>query len=369
MARASIGLWALVAFVLGALTWSPVRRWTAAVEILSALSVPASEESGNGGALTTDVVVPAGSEGVRARLYEPRGAVHRCVVLGHGVHNLGIDEPRLMRFARVLSGVGVEVLTPELADLADYRITRAGADVLGAASRYLAARCPRHNGVGLVGFSFAGGLSLLAAADPRNRGTLAYVASVGGYHDLERVLRFLVTGNVEAPGGVVHRSPNEYGLVVLLYVYLDHFVPKTDLAVARRAVRAWLEEDRPRAWVEASRSTTRETEQLFLRLASGRIAEISDEIAAVVENHTVELDSLSPAGRLARIRVPVYLLHGSDDSLIPPEETLWADRELGSRPHLAVVTPLIEHVELRGKPRLRDVRVEWALVDLMAHLL
>jgi dienelactone hydrolase len=369
MRRASLGLWALwalIAFVLGALSWAPVRRWAGAVQVLSELGAPASHAAGIDRVTTTDVIVTGGIEPARARLYEPRTPVYRCVVVGHGVHHLGIDEPRLIHFARALAGAGVEVLTPELRDLADYRITRVGADVLGAASRYLARRCPRQNRVGLVGFSFAGGLSLLAAADPSTNGSLAYVASVGGYHDLERVLRFLVTGTVQAPASTLKRAPHEYGLVVLLYGYLDHFVPNADLPAARRAVRAWLEEDRPRAWAEASHATTFETEQLFVRLSSGRIGELKGEIGEVLRDHAAELDALSPRGHLRRIPVPVYLLHGSGDSVIPPEETLWAARELGTHPHLAVVTPLIEHVEMSGKPRLRD---QLALIDFMAHLL
>jgi dienelactone hydrolase len=363
MRRLTLGLWGLIAFVIGALSWAPVRRWVGAVQVLSELSVPASSP---GKIATTDVTVPDAAKPVRARLYLPKGPVYRCVVVGHGVHHLGIDEPRLMHFARALADAGVEVLTPELRDLADYRITYEGASVLGVASRYLAVRCPRHNGVGLVGFSFAGGLSLLAAADPNTRQSLAYVASVGGYHDLERVLRFLVTGTVQAPDGILHRAPHEYGLVVLLYGYLDHFVPKVDLPVARRAVRAWLEEDRPRAWAEASQRSTLETEQLFMRLASGRIAEIGAEIGVLLRDHAAELDALSPRGKLHRIPVPVYLLHGSGDSVIPPEETLWAALELGAHPHLAVVTPLIEHVEMSRRPKFRD---QLALVDFMAQLL
>jgi pimeloyl-ACP methyl ester carboxylesterase len=360
-----MALGAVFAFVLGALAWSPVRRLAAAVQVLTALSAPGhpgvpADQS------TTDLVLSGAGAPVPARLYEPRGPIHRCVVVGHGVHYLGIDEPRLQRFSRALASAGVLVLTPELAELADYRITRTGADVLGSASRYLAARCSAGHRVGLLGFSFAGGLALLAAADPANAGVLAYVASVGGYDDLERVLRFLVTGEVIGPDGVQRRTANEYGLVVLLYGYLEKFVPEVDIGVARRAVRAWLHEERPRAWAEASRRETFEAERLFIRLSGGHIGEVGDDVAALIRRHGEALAALSPRGHFSRISVPVYLLHGVGDSVIPAEETLWADRELGSRPHYALVTPLIEHVEVSGTPNFRD---QFALVAFMARLL
>ena len=78
------------------------------------------------------------------------------------------------------------------------------------------------------------------------------------------------------------------------------------------------------------------------------------------------LRALSPEGKLSHIRVPVYLLHGQGDSVIPPEETVWADRELAGAPHLTLITPLIEHVDVNGKPTAAD---QFRLVQFMAGLL
>jgi len=63
------------------------------------------------------------SASTRARLYLPRGVTDAPgLVMAHGVHRLGIDEPRLVRFARSLAASGLQVLTPELRELADYRL-------------------------------------------------------------------------------------------------------------------------------------------------------------------------------------------------------------------------------------------------------
>lgn len=333
-----------------------------AARVLTDLSAPPGQARG---AAPIELLLP-GETPVKARLYPPRGAVHRCIVVGHGVHHLGIAEPRLVRFATELATVGAMVLTPELADLADYRITRGGADVLGRATRYLAEHCPRGREVGLIGFSFAGGLSLLAATDPSVNRDLSYVTSVGGYHDLSRVLRFLLSDTVETPHGPEHRAAHEYGAVVLVYGYLDHLVPPEDLDVARRAVREWLWENRGRAWGAASARTTRETEELFLKLTNGHLTDLRGALSAILEEHRAELTALSPRGHLHEIPVPVYLLHGTGDSVIPPEEALWAERELGAEPHATLVTPLLEHVSVSGRPRLAD---QLALVWFMARLL
>jgi pimeloyl-ACP methyl ester carboxylesterase len=194
---------------------------------------------------------------------------------------------------------------------------------------------------------------------------LAYVASVGGYDDLSRVLRFLLTDTVTAPTGALHRQAHEYGQVVLLYEYLAAFVPEADYPIMERAVRAWLHEDRASAWALASQRTTLEAENLFVRVSKEDTGAYRGALEALLARRAPDLGALSPASRLDRIDVPVYLLHGSGDRVIPPEETEWADWELRGREHIALVTPLIEHVEVSGTPRARD---QLDLIHFMAQL-
>ncbi len=354
-------IWALTGLVLGALSWHPVWRHAAAAEVLVRLShAPTAAPAVS----RKDLWLEVGSERVLARAYLPSARAVRCIVIGHGVHYLGIDEPRLMRFATELARVNVAVLTPELADLADYRVTRAGADVLGGAAQWFSERCSAK--VGLLGFSFAGGLALLAAEDPRYAAHLDYVASVGGYEDLGRVLRFLLTDTVETPSGPVQRKAHEYGLVVLIYEHIDALVPAPDRAVMRAAVKAWLEEKRSVAWAIASFRTTLAAERLFVAIASGNASDYDDALRSVLKHSEAASESLSPRRNLRSITVPVLLLHGRDDSVIPAEESIWADRDLHGRPHRTLVTPLIEHVEIAGTPTLMD---RLRLVHFMAALL
>ena len=161
-------------------------------------------------------------------------------MVAHGVHYQGIDEWRLVPFARALAASGLTVLTPELTDVADYRITSSGVGVIRDSVRYLASNREHVLGerVGLLGFSFAGGLSLVAAEAAETARHLSFVSSVGGHHDLRRVLRFLIHNEIETPTGVVRKPAHEYGLVVLLYGNLDHFVPKQDVELLRAAFKA-----------------------------------------------------------------------------------------------------------------------------------
>jgi dienelactone hydrolase len=371
--RETRGLWAtLFAAALAALVLGPAIRWTRALGFLGDLAAPpASPPAATPGPriVERDLRIPGRGGPIRARLYfRDDHSKGRAIVVAHGVHHEGIDERRLVPFSRALARTGHVVITPELADLADYRITASGVDVIRDTVLDALRRSDHVEGerAGLLGFSFAGGLALVAASDPEVGRRLDYVASVGGHHDLARVLRFLVKNQVETPAGTRAQKAHEYGLVVLLYGHLERFVPASDLDGMRAVVKAWLEEERPRARSLAAGCKSAESERLWKLLEEGRVQTLAPELDAVLAAKSRELSALSPRGRLGTIEVPVYLLHGTHDSVIPPSEVDWAALELGAHPHDALVTPLIEHVSV-ARTATWDDRL--ALLRFIAHLL
>ena len=363
----SCGALLLVAVL--ALSWDSGTRLVRAGQLLLALSSSPSEGGSTPTLIEEDLTIETGGTPIRARLYHrgdrPRG---RGLVVSHGVHYKGIDEPRLIPFARELARTGLVVVTPELDDLIDYKITARGKEVISKTALWLSDRgdLVTDRRVGILGFSFAGGLGLVAAGEPALEDRLSYVTSVGGHHDLDRVLRFLLTNRVETPFGTREMPAHEYGLLVILYQRLDHFVPEADRGVMRAAVRGWLHEDRAEAFAYATRRTTLESERLFEQVAAGKLQELRPEIERLVALQKDELRALSPSGRIARLRIPVYLVHGTGDSVIPASETEWAERELSGTEHVALVSPLLEHVEVSKPAGLAD-RI--ALVRFMSHLL
>src|SRR5688572_26187529 len=87
------------------LGWTPAARHVRAAQFLQRLSEPAPSAAAQPARITTeDVTISGGSGPIRARLYfradQPRGP---GVVVAHGVHYRGIDERRLVPFARALA--------------------------------------------------------------------------------------------------------------------------------------------------------------------------------------------------------------------------------------------------------------------------
>ena len=156
-----------------------------------------------------------------------------------GIHSMGIDEPRLTALAKDLAGSGVQVMTMALPDLQRYQITPRSTDVIEDAVGWMAQQpdLAPDGTVGMVGISFAGGLSIVAAGRPSIRDKVAFVVSFGGHGDLPRVMRYLATGEAAHVPGVETHPPHDYGVAVILYGLPTGVVPPEQVAGAARRHR------------------------------------------------------------------------------------------------------------------------------------
>lgn len=304
---------------------------------------------------------------IRARVYFPSdGHPRRGIVLAPGVHYRGIDEPRLIPFARHLARTGFAVITPEIPALAAYRIHLSNTAELLAAARFLGeSSYVSRPEVGVMGLSFAGGLALRAAGEPDARGRLSFVMSVGGYDDLYRVSRFLATEQLTTPEGEIQTHAHDYGLVVIIYDYAERFVDPASLPAFREGLRLFLHGDRPAA-VRAGATLTGDPRWVFERILAHDRESLRPRVMPVLDAARDEMARGSPSSVNRRVSVPVYLLHGAMDDVIPPSEARFASRELTNASVHLLVSPAFEHVTVHGHPTGRQ---QWELIHFIAQML
>jgi pimeloyl-ACP methyl ester carboxylesterase len=366
--RVVVAYLVLLAIAGGALSLPAADSELRAVSLLLRIADPKDESAlANYGvhAVEQSAIFTFG-DNVRARIYRPVGVTNAPgMVIVHGVHRLGIEEPRLVAFSRDIAASGIVVLTPELRDLADYRITPASIAVIGEAAQQLKKITHTHV-VGVMGLSFAGGLSLLAAADPRWAGDIAYVVSIGGHDDLTRVTTFFATDDIQRPDGtMVHFPAHEYGALVLVYAHPEDFFTGPDVAYAREAIRLHLWEEPQRSDAVAAKLSPPGQAKLKLFFEHKKDA-VRSELLASIARHRDEMAAVSPHGHVAALRAKVLLLHGTEDSVIPAVETQWLARDADGHLENALITPLLTHVDVGKQPPLRE-RLE--LIRFMSEML
>jgi fermentation-respiration switch protein FrsA (DUF1100 family) len=94
---------------------------------------------------------------------------------------------------------------------------------------------------------------------------------------------------------------------------------------------------------------------------------VRPQLLAAIQADAAELGSLSPDGQIAKLRTPVFILHGATDTVIPPAESLWLEKEVPRRDVRAVlITPAFTHVDLQHEANWID---QVKLVDFIAAVL
>jgi pimeloyl-ACP methyl ester carboxylesterase len=308
---------------------------------------------------------PQGS--LKFRLYIPIDVPHPgAVLLLHGIHRSGIEEPRV-NFARTMASAGIEVMTPELADLADYRVTPRTVDAIGDATIVLSAKLglPR---VGILGLSFAGGLALLTATKPEYADRIGFVVAVGAHDDMTRVARFFADNMVEEPdGSTVAFKAHEYGVLVLAYSHLEDFFSPRDTPAAREALHKWLWEQ-PNDAMEIVKTMSPAGQREFDLMVHHR-DQLQPTLLKEIKNHGDEMQAVSPHSQVSQLHIPVYLLHGTTDSVIPSSETLWLAKDVPA-PALktVLISPAMNMIHVDGQHPV-TLSQKWVLVDFMAQIL
>ncbi len=356
----------IVVFVVAG--WPLVKAHLQAVAILQQVSgkpVPAiARDFGAQPIRTEDLTLEVASGKERARLYVPLNKPNApALIVLHGVHHLGIDEPRLKAFAAAMAACGIRVLTPELPDIMDYHVDAASIITIGQSTQWFAKQTG--GPVGVMGLSFSGGLALIAAGDPLYHPDFKFVVAVGSQDSMSRVVQYYRTGADLRPNGTDELLPaHEYGPLVIEYEYVQDFVPAADVAAIRPVLRAHLYEDKAaEELAEAKLNDDQKAEAAELMDSSSDKTRAM--IAAVSLKHTSDMNELSPGPRLRTMTTPVYLLHGEADNIIPSAETLWMASELPQATLQAVlVSRVISHIDMdQGDPGLLE---QWRLVHFFA---
>jgi pimeloyl-ACP methyl ester carboxylesterase len=154
----------------------------------------------------------------------------------------------------------------------------------------------------VFGISFGGGIAIRAACD--GAPAIERVVALGAHQDAERVSRFYLGEPAPAPNGSPALvEPHPYGRVAL---WMSMF--------GQKHRGEFKPDERQRA-----------LEGVLARRAL--------------------LKAASPSG-CAALKVPLYLVHGSGDRIVPYTETLWNEHQFTPQVHVrTLISPAIVHAE------------------------
>ena len=262
-------------------------------------------------------------------------------------------------------------MVPEVSEwvelqLAPHRTTdaaRAGLDFLEAD--------PQVQGkAGLTGFSFGAPQAIHQALLPEFYNRLAVVTAFGGYADLERTLRFQMTGLHEWNGHTEQLRPDPYGRWIVAANYLTG-VPGYESATAVAAALRDLAAEAGDLQVESWDPSMDKTKDALRSGLDGDDRELFDYFApdALKDPHPSDaraeewVQGLTAAGRRRdpglelpageiRTPIPIHVIHGATDHLIPASEGRRLGERLSQTEGTLTITRLFSHSSESGSAHL-----------------
>lgn len=285
-------------------------------------------------------------------VYRPLTAPRMAIVLLPGASPAGKDDPRLVEFAAWLASARFVVLVPDIVRLRHLELR---ADIIPQVVdtlRYVSetTNLAPQGKTGIVALSVAAGPALLAALAPEVRDRVAFVLSIGGYHDLLATLTFSITGYFKADGQWQHRPPQDLGKWVFVLSNADALRDRSDRELLAQMAKRRLADQDPS--VLAPR-LGREGQAVYRFITNTDPEKSQALFAALPSAITSEAQALSPSTRdLSALRASVILVHGRDDSIIPYTESIALARALPNAQRMLVLVSGLFHVDL--KPTLVD---------------
>jgi len=317
--------------------------------------------------IETELTRTMDGQEVSAVLYRPSGtSAGRALLLVPGISELGCRHPRLVALSRLLAANGFMVLTPDIVPLRQFRIAPEALDHLSfwlsqleSLDEAAPARC-----IGLAGISFSGTLALIAAARPENRHRVAFVLSIGAYHDLTACAQSWFAASAVTVGEGYYPT-RYYARWIAMLAALDLLPDAADRSVLQSVLtRLLMQQDPPPLAPHAGAQAAR-----WYRLARAREDESDPELARAIVGRLAQQVSarLAPGRAASEIECPVFLAHGAFDDLIPPSESIALQQKITRARSWLLISPFLTHTHpasqelgLRSKTR--------AVVDILLFL-
>ncbi len=297
------------------------------------------------------ISIPMGDREISADLYNVQDEGQRAaILLTHGIIETGKDDPRLIRFAHSLVRAGFVVLIPELRGMKSLRILLSDVDDIVASFRFLASLNDQVDSekMGLLGFSYGAGPTLMAASNPSIRSQVDFLACFGGYFDPINVIRFITTGYYEYQGEEGHHKPEPYGKKIFFLNNLHYVQSEQDRRILKGIFtnEAMEKNDERKGIRPLLGRLSPEGLALYELLVNEDPKRVEGLIRRTDRKFQDYLDWLSMGRVVPSVEAYLIIGHGTSDPLIPYTESLrLADAVKDkSKVHLAILN-LFAHMD------------------------
>lgn len=287
-----------------------------------------------------------------AEVYEPEKRIRGTILFVHGMALLGNCDPRQMDVCRALARCGFRVVSPDFPEIRNVTVSYNTVENIVAAILNITADselCPAHR-IGLFAPSFSGSLGLIAASRKETAGYISSICTVGPFADLDALVQFLFRQSGCDP----------FAKMVIQYNFLPGTLEDSEnisSAVFTAIEDDWYKREHPQLPEKLNTLNPRERE-LFDRLFND--PEFALENALKIADVYKDLkQAINVVSHVDYMQAPVFLVHGKDDDVIPPSESVKLAEVLREKTDVKLlITPFISHGDSSVKVNMLPELIE-----------
>lgn len=251
-------------------------------------------------------------------------------ILNIGISSYSDNHVVLNHLAKAIAMLGYHVLIPGFYEMKDCWLRKESVENIGqavCAISNLSYVDSKH--IAVVGVSFSGGMSIIAATTPNVHKNTKLLVAFGTYADIQSALRFSFTGRFKVNGKVKKIVPNPWGRIVFLHNFLEN-IRKTLNAEKIRKVLGNLIKDRE-DWAFSDIRHLDPSDRAIVLSAYRDYGRKSKEWLEQLTPKIRELsESLSPVNVRGDLKIPIFLIHGIHDDMIDYGQSVQLSRSLNS---------------------------------------
>ena len=242
----------------------------------------------------------------------PGGREAIITIVGAGDNR---DVPQFTNLAQSFAREGVVVVNVGTPTLFQYKVSARDGEAVVQAFELLEhwpGVDPHH--IGILSFSVGGLLACVAAADPRIRDRVAFLAIIGGYFDVTGLLRIVGRRVQDVDGQAQPWHPISTDLYTLASSVSSLLSPAENKLLQKAFP---LNSFAPPLTAQQQAQLSPDAAAYYHLLEGDEPGSVDHNLAALSPQMKALLIQLSPMLVIDQIRAPIHLLHDRNDSSIP----------------------------------------------------
>ena len=270
------------------------------------------------------------------------------IIIFPGASSDAEKHPGMLFLGSIICKLGYQVIIPCIPPLKLLKIDETCFDWFAHAYSKIIDRNDVKKQVSTMALSFGGAILLGASLDKRiSNNPPKSIMTFGTYSDIQTTLNFLCSGMISINSKKYKIKPHSWGLMILLHNFLDKLnfkeIKNYKLEIKKIIGLKILDKDNE---LEIELNKLPNEPKIFINkiFDSNITKDISNEIERVIDDQKDFINKMSPKYWGRKVNSKVFIMHGSNDSMVPFTESINLSKYIKSSS--LFISYMYEHKEI-----------------------